>query len=47
MKAGMTPEQVLVALGQPRTRGADGFEYCTASGAQTVTFVNGKVARTS
>jgi hypothetical protein len=47
VKPGMTPEQVLVTLGQPRERKGNAFEYCSTSGRSRVTFVDGKVARTS
>jgi hypothetical protein len=45
VRRGMTPEQVLRAIGQPHTRIADTFTYCTGSGTATVTFgSNGRVA---
>ncbi|MDX1658533.1 MAG: hypothetical protein R3343_06920 [Nitriliruptorales bacterium] len=36
--AGMTPEQVLAALGQPDARIDDRFEYCTEDGRVTLAF---------
>jgi hypothetical protein len=47
VKPGMTPEQVLVALGQPQARSGSSFEFCATTGKATVTFVDGRVARTS
>lgn len=38
LKKGMTPEQVLGAVGQPRTRSGATFGYCGTDGALTVTF---------
>lgn len=38
---GQTPEQVLLALGQPRTRVGTAFGYCTARGELTVRFDGG------
>jgi hypothetical protein len=43
----MTPEQVLVAMGQPHVRGKDAFTYCTSGGTVTVRFANGRVAGTT
>jgi hypothetical protein len=43
--AGMTPEQVVAALGQPHTRVGTAFTFCTTSGVKTVRFTSaGKVA---
>jgi hypothetical protein len=47
VKTGMTPEQVLVALGQPHSRTGTAFAYCTVTGKATVAFARGRVARTS
>ena len=42
---GMTPEQVLQALGQPHTRDGRAFTFCSTSGTKTVRFsAAGKVA---
>jgi hypothetical protein len=38
VKKGMTPEQVVVALGQPHTRVGREFTYCGTAGEVTVTF---------
>jgi hypothetical protein len=47
VKVGMTPAQVLLAVGQPQRRSGDKFIYCWASATGTVTFVDGRVASTS
>jgi hypothetical protein len=43
VKPGMTPAQVLLAMGQPQRRSGESFVYCWA----TVSFRDGKVTRTS
>jgi hypothetical protein len=46
VKKGMTPEQVMVALGQPEDRTGSAFRYCGTGGAVTVTFgADGRVAK--
>jgi hypothetical protein len=46
VKRGMTPEQVLFALGQPATRTGTAFTYCAPGGTLTVTFgADGRVAK--
>jgi hypothetical protein len=44
VQPGMTPEQVLVALGQPHQRAGDTFVFCSFSGKAKVRFVDGRVA---
>lgn len=38
IRKGMTPEEVLLAAGQPTERNGDTFVYCLAGGKATVTF---------
>ena len=38
IRKGMTPEEVLLAAGQPAERNGDTFVYCVAGGTTTVTF---------
>jgi hypothetical protein len=45
VKKGMTPEQVVVALGQPHTRIGRVFTYCGTAGKVTITFT--KAGRTA
>jgi hypothetical protein len=45
---GMTPEQVLAALGQPHQRAGSRFRYCATGGPVTVSFdARGRVTRVS
>jgi hypothetical protein len=46
VRKGMTPEQVLRTIGQPKARAATAFTYCAEAGTVTVTFgTNGRVSR--
>jgi hypothetical protein len=46
LRRGMSPEQVLAALGQPHRRKGTTFAYCVGSGTATVTFDrSGRLAR--
>ena len=48
VRKGMTPEQVLVALGQPHTRVGDRYTYCGPKGTSTVRFDGrGQVSKVS
>jgi hypothetical protein len=38
LRAGMAPEQVVAALGQPRQRAGSSFRYCTGTGMVTLEF---------
>ena len=45
VQRGMTPEQVLIALGQPAQRAGDTYTYCSEGGTTTVSFAgNGLVS---